>query len=367
MSIEHSSMPTQHDHSSTQSTTHESADSGHASDIGLNDVETPIQMPPAQADHLHQLHQSQQHMTIRRMQQTHGNQYVQRQIQRSEHVQRQKPDSWWDRLAKGYIKDLSSPEKSQSSPPKTSQATPLRRPQPKAIALTDPPYKLVPPTERAAKGTRGVSSAIQQDLQNAINKVKQLSGVDLGVEFGDTSRDLAGTTTKKGADNISWHKTGRAVDIPQSKFNNGVIAKDESGDEMFFRIYLPYTNATAKESELPKNEKGYLKRWPTIDKGAFSRLLPQPNKWYVDVTAIFTEFGFTRIAAHTGWEKTQSKMEWWHYEKRDQLSMYQALRQIYTEDQIVQGYSGIYKSNPGKYHQRLLREGFPETVLGKLK
>ncbi len=85
------------------------------------------------------------------------------------------------------------------------------------------------------------------------------------------------------------------------------------------------------------------------------------------MTAILEEYGFERIKAIPGWETTQTKMEWWHYEKRDGLTMYQALREIYTEDQIVNGHKAIYRSDKAKYRKRLLEEGFPEEVVDKME
>ncbi len=94
---------------------------------------------------------------------------------------------------------------------------------------------------------------------------------------------------------------------------------------------------------------------------------PQPRRWYVDITAILEAYGFERIKAIPGWEHTQTKMEWWHYEKRDGLTMYQALREVYTEEQIVNGHRAIYRSDPVKYHKRLLDEGFPAKVIDQME
>jgi hypothetical protein len=242
---------------------------------------------------------------------------------------------------------------------------PTSTPTPEVELPIHPTHKLIPATDRT-RNPRGINEAIQQDLQGAVDKVRELTGVDLGIEFGDTSRPLELAPTKVGTDPIDWHKTGRAIDLDQASFNNGVIAKDPSGDDMFFRIYLPYEHASAEDSDLPEKEKRYLKKWKNFDQGNFS-LPPQPNKWYVDVTAIFEDYGFNRIEAHPGWEETQTKMEWWHFEKRDGLTMYRALRQVYTEDQIIDGHKHIYRSNKVMYRKRLLKEGFPEEVLDKME
>jgi hypothetical protein len=215
----------------------------------------------------------------------------------------------------------------------------------KAVA---PPHKLVPANSDTSKK---VNEEIVTNLEAARQKVKELTGQDIGVNFGSTTRGMSYSTDKVGADNISWHKTGRAIDISQEL--KWVIAKDKEGRSMFFRLYLRKTKdeASPYDKIFTKEEEKKLHSGHT------------GGKIYIDVTKILEENGFTRIKAHKGWEKSWNKREWWHYEKRDGLTMYEALRQIYSEKQIINGYKKFANK---KGIRRMFREGFPIAVLEQM-
>jgi hypothetical protein len=223
---------------------------------------------------------------------------------------------------------------------------------PTAAPTTDPPNKLVNANERS---TNKVSDAVQGELNGAVNDVLSLTGADMGTGFGDTTRGLAAGTKKEGADNFSWHKSGRAVD-----FNQGLkwlIMKDPSAENMFFRLYLEANAAGALST--------YAKTFTADDKanvhhnGAGGDIT---KKTFVDVTAILSAHGFQRIPAHTGWETSYNKREWWHYVKDDGLTWYQALRQLYTDAQIVTAMKNLVVTRHGN-GGRLAREGFPADTL----
>lgn len=233
---------------------------------------------------------------------------------------------------------------------------------------TDPPNKLVKANDNVSNK---VNDDIKGELASVVSTVSDLTGIDIGTGFGDTSRRLAGTTSKDGADNFSWHKTGRAID-----FNQGlkwVIMKNPDGGDMFFRLYLKANQQGPGEGEKApaegaewKHPSGHAKKFNkkadagnVHHNGAGSSLY---SKWFIDVTSILTSQGFERIPAHKGWEKSYNRREWWHYVKDDGLTWYKALRQIYSEADLVKG----IKSFATRRHQdagRLSREGFPDTTL----
>lgn len=219
----------------------------------------------------------------------------------------------------------------------------------------DPPNKLVKANENT---TSKISDAISGDLENVVNKVLELTGVDIGTGFGDTVRNLKSTTTKDGADNFSWHKTGRAVD-----FNQGlkwVIVEDPTGKDMYFRLYL----AASNKDVVTKYKKNITK----TDGVKFNHN-PLGTKVYettlIDVTKILEDNGFYRIRAHDGWESYYNRREWWHYENRDGLNWFQALSQLYTEKEIVDGVK-TFATNRVSHANRLHREGFPGKILKQI-
>jgi hypothetical protein len=224
-----------------------------------------------------------------------------------------------------------------------------------------PPHKLVPLSTDPAEKHKA-SDAVVGDFQAAAEIIQAETGVDLTKGPGDTVRGMSEKTEKPGASNFSWHKTGRAIDINQNL--KWVIVNEPAADGMKFRIYLEKTKTMIGQS---RHERTFTKE----EKPDFS-VNPHGNnvfqKTYIDVTETLTDHGFTRIPAQEGWEHTRDKREWWHYEKRDAHTMYEALRDIHTADEVVKGYKSLVTDEksgqaPTKSLVRLHKEGFPyETI-----
>lgn len=265
-----------------------------------------------------------------------------------------------------------------------------------ATPSDDPPHELVNASDRS---TNKVSNAVVDDLSAVVSQVQELTGQDMGTDFGDTTRRLASTTTKDGADNFSWHKTGRAVDFNQDL--PWVIVEDPSGGDMYFRLYLKATDqeqpAVEEGAEAPEGETTTAEGQTTAESAEeaegtgtteeagewqhpseyakkFTREADQDsihynalgnrlwNSWMIDVTSILEANGYERIPAHSGWESRYNHREWWHYVNDDGLSWYEALAEIYSRDDIVSGVQ-TFATNRHSHGGRLSREGFPDDVL----
>ncbi|MBE9070990.1 hypothetical protein IQ260_30595, partial [Leptolyngbya cf. ectocarpi LEGE 11479] len=211
-----------------------------------------------------------------------------------------------------------------------------------------------------------ISDAVIKDWEAVVSKIKSLTGQE--VNAGDTKRELANPTKKVGADSFSWHKTGRAIDLARDL--KWLIVEAPSGENMFFKLYLP------AKSNL-KEKSSYKKQFKETDSVNFHKKGYYPGKklyktTFIDVTAILEDNGFSRIKAHEGWDKKgakESKQEWWHYDKRDGLTWYDALNQIYTENEIVDKTKTLvdeYSGGEEKAKTRLKNEGFPEEVIEQI-
>lgn len=203
-----------------------------------------------------------------------------------------------------------------------------------------------------------LSSAVVQSFRDWAKDVKDLTDVDIDLNFGDTVRALGSVTTKKGADTVSWHKTGRAADINQGL--RWVIREDPSGSDLFFRLYLRHKDRTTAANppsivNFPKGTKYHAKWYGTI----------KPTDAFVDLTHLASQHGWTRIKAHSDWKTNYNGREWWHYEKRGGQTWFQAIRQIYTEAQTVAGLKSFAGTTAGaaKWGDRLVREGVDESTL----
>ncbi|HKG15257.1 MAG TPA: DUF4157 domain-containing protein [Pyrinomonadaceae bacterium] len=264
-----------------------------------------------------------------------------------------------DRVARDVLSDARAEGGAAPSPAQTSIQRENGDPEKKDAPEEKPPHKM---TELSTdpKEKHKASDAIVSDFQDASKIVKDETGVDLTLKPGDTTRRLSSKTEKVGADNFSWHKTGRAIDINQS--HKWLIVKELAGDRVQFRIYLEKTSTAPGKYDrtFPKEPK------PDFQHNPFRKKVYE--KTFVDVTQALTDEGFSRIPAQKGWEKSYNKQEWWHYEKRDGKNMYEALQDVYTEDEIVKGYKGLATNKktgraPTAALVRMHKEGFPyETI-----
>ncbi|MBK9035861.1 MAG: hypothetical protein IPL61_32200 [Myxococcales bacterium] len=138
-----------------------------------------------------------------------------------------------------------------------------------------------------------------------------------------------------------------------------MIIEEPSGTDTYFRLYLRHKDLTTAASPpgivtFPKGTTFHSAWWSTVD----------PSWPFVDVTALAASHGWARIPAQDGWTKTgtgYNKQEWWHYQRADGLTMYQALRQLYSEADLVAGLKSI--SSVAKHAGRFRRESFPESTV----
>lgn len=251
-------------------------------------------------------------------------------------------------------------------------------------------HKLTPVAKDGTKPHEKLSDAVVEGFRKFADEVKKITGHDVSTGFGDTSRGLDYTTRKVGADNVSWHKTGRALDLNQDL--PWLILKDaqkeEGGTErMMFRLYLP-----VKEEAKPNEQQGAgnggdrTQAAPTggtpgeSDNSALMVTLTEDQlktadtnpfgkgagqKKFLDVTGLAAKFGWNRIPAHNGWEKSYNKKEWWHYENRGGKGWYEAIREIYTDDELVSA-AKTFTGGSEHYKGRLKAEGVPDALLDRI-
>lgn len=243
-------------------------------------------------------------------------------------------------------------------------------------------HKLVPTKHDTLKHL--MSSDVLASFNAIVEEVLSLTGQNIAYRLSDTFRPLEAANPKAGAggDHFSYHKTGRAVDLDQGVLATDsdksslrpkwLIKEDPMGEEMYFRLYLLHKNKDA-----PTDNKFIVKlhkdtRSSFIDSTKFSQW---NSEWsYVDVTAIAAKYGWSRIKAWSGWKSKHNLREWWHYEKRYldgskiPLNWYEALKMIYTEEQIENNLKQLIKKigKTDNYRKRLKEIGVPENVLAKL-
>jgi TolB protein len=147
---------------------------------------------------------------------------------------------------------------------------------------------------------------------------------------------------------LSWHKTGRALDVALEYkvdgVNQMVITRQDLGPDLYWRIYLRTAKQDGSQGE-PLKENPWLFWWhivPAEDPEAYDaggKRLAIPAGYYVDVTALAKRHGWERIAAYAidgdyHWNVDSNGTEYWHYERTDGLIWWQAMAQIYPPETL---------------------------------
>jgi len=143
--------------------------------------------------------------------------------------------------------------------------------------------------------------------------VRKHAGVDFLAKCGDVFRPRNFRSGKDGVADRSWHKTGRAFDYDQSH-KALIIVSEVIAGKQYFRTWLKCGLQNGSQGE-----KKHLRDYRNI----------LVSGWYFDFTAAAREFGFERIPAWKGWQKSYNRREFWHYQKADGLTWAAAMNEIY--------------------------------------
>jgi len=149
---------------------------------------------------------------------------------------------------------------------------------------------------------------------------------------------------------LSWHKTGRALDLDDDFAPDGVdqelVVREDLGQNTYWRIYLRTARQDGTQGE-PMKEAPWQFWWRVVkaeDPEAYAaggKRSRVPDGYYVDVTAIAKRHGWERIATYSiegdyDWHKHSNGTEYWHYERTDGLIWWDAMCQIYPLEKLEQ-------------------------------
>jgi TolB protein len=147
---------------------------------------------------------------------------------------------------------------------------------------------------------------------------------------------------------LSWHKAGRALDLALEYKVEGIDqllqVRDDLGANTYWRLYLRAARQDGSLGE-PLKDNPWLYWWhivPEEEPAAYDaggKRRPIPSGYYVDVTAIAKAHGWERIAAYAiegdyHWASDSNATEYWHYERTDGLPWWDAVRQLYSLEEM---------------------------------
>ncbi len=226
-----------------------------------------------------------------------------------------------------------------SAPPATD--LPLYTEKPIAApASSGHPYELRAMKEVYLAPSWGtLSSRVANSFLTLKARTLQESGNDFLSTLADMTRPLDAYCPLT-CSNLSWHKSGRAVDTRLEYFDSAgrslieLVREDELG-ETYWRLYLRAAKQDGSMGEplkdAPWDFSARARQVIAPGLGGIEKSIPYG--YYIDFTELAREYGWERISSHDDpdfdWRTNKLASEYWHYQKSDGLSWYQAMQEIY--------------------------------------
>ena len=183
-------------------------------------------------------------------------------------------------------------------------------------------------------------------------EVEAQSGYDVMGKVSDMFRPLGYSRREYG--HLSWHRTGRTVDLlfewhdPPDGPDRMLVAREDLGAQTYWRLYI-----RAREQDGTMGEPLADAPWvfwfnldPAQEPEAYAaggRPGPIPAGYYVDLTRIAGRHGWHRIASYEtadfDWRTDSVGREFWHYQRADGRTWWEAMREIYSLEELEQTYS----------------------------
>jgi TolB protein len=210
--------------------------------------------------------------------------------------------------------------------------------------------------EVRAGGQAQLASAVYPSFVELRLAVIEASGHDFLARLSEAARPVgynSDTSTY-----ASWHKSGRAFDTLFDYRAGGqqalYIAPEWQSGRLFWRLFLRATRQDGSQ--------GAPITQPVFDTGDRT-LLPPPHGYFVDFTALAAQYGWRRIAAAErddfNWRSALLALEYWHFERRDGLSWYDAMRLVYDQKTLERLFSAERLHDIGMRDDAMPRLGLP--------
>ncbi len=207
----------------------------------------------------------------------------------------------------------------------------------------DPPFGL-----QSLPGVEGAELPILSDrVDDSYNALREQVNNDTGDDFlGTLEHALWDLDYRPNPNepNRNWHRTGRAF-----AFNRNLllgfpaqieIVREDTDLQTFWRVYVRV------DGDIQSGELGEpLRRMPwefvSLDDNnveaydAGGRLQSTlPEGYYVDLTQIAADYGWSRVAAGSDWRANAFTRNYWMFIKSEGLTWYEAMLEIYTVSQL---------------------------------
>lgn len=178
-------------------------------------------------------------------------------------------------------------------------------------------------------------------------RVLEESGLDFLGTLSDMTR-LISSRCDHTCDDLSWHKSGRAVDtlltLPVNGQNAVVLVREDVLSEVYWRLYLRAAKQDGSMGEPLKEAPWDLsaRARSVIAPGQGGMEGPIEYGYFVDFTELARHYGWNRISAHDDpefdWRNNREALEFWHFQKEDGLNWWEAMQQVYAPDELAENF-----------------------------
>jgi TolB protein len=204
-----------------------------------------------------------------------------------------------------------------------------------------PPYTIVSLKDVNGGDDREfLSDRVDGSFQALRRRVVEETGTDYLATLGDSFRAIM-VEPPPGQSPRSWHKAGRAFDLNQGLYEREEplveLVREDIGFRTYWRVFL---RAARQDGTL--GEPLHLAPWDlkarqegglaAREGGELSEKVPLG--YYVDFTALASEYGWKRVPANNQWRRQWADANWWQFQKTQRLSWSDAMLELYRLDQI---------------------------------
>jgi TolB protein len=172
---------------------------------------------------------------------------------------------------------------------------------------------------------------------------------------------------------FSWHKTGRTIDLRWELLDEDggqrlEWMREDIGEELYWRLLIKCAAQDGTQGE-PLKMHPWQYWWhivPEEDPEAYAqggRYMPVPDGYYEDFTALAYRYGWERIASYDEedytWHETDLGTEYWHYQRMDGLTWYEAMQEIYPPEMLERYFTWEIGKELGFSDEMLETKGIP--------
>ncbi len=225
-------------------------------------------------------------------------------------------------------------------PPASTQSLYVEQVSP---AVGDPPYRLDVILNVTGLGDAVLSERVNDSFNALRTRANDIIGWDFLGDLTDAFWVLD-RRVQPGEPFESWHKAGRAIAFNRNQGGfpeNYEVVREDRGLDTYWRVFvrvaedaqngqlgeplreMPWDFAAATRGDLEAYRQGGRLR------------ATMPAGYYIDLTELASAYGWERLPAGSEWRNNFNARNYWTLQKREGLTLYQALRELYPESQLT--------------------------------